>query len=122
MIEVEAHATHDGYYLATIAIGAGRFAAGIDFGAACDWVQIDECAFHPVAAFGPDADEVQAPTIPARPLCEGMTEEAPGLYRCGAEALLLAPPPQGVGATPYLLAVVFRPLVRRAAAALRAAA
>src|SRR5690606_27444911 len=55
MIEVEAHATHDGYYLATIPVGAGRFAAGISFGALCDWVQIDECAFHPVAAFGPDA-------------------------------------------------------------------
>lgn len=121
-IEVDAHATHDGYYLATIPVGAGRFAAGVHFGALCDWLQIDECAFYPVAAFGPDAREIAATPIPARPICEGMTEEAPGLYRCGAEALLLAPPPQGLGETPHLLAIAFRPLAPRRRAALRAAA
>lgn len=121
MIEVEAHATHDGYYLATIPVGAGRFAAGISFGALCDWVQIEECAFHPVAAFGPDAAHFEGKPIPAQAMHDGMAEEAPGFFRCTSEALLLAPPPQGVAA-PHLLAVAFRPIVRRDAAALRKAA
>jgi len=32
-IEVDAHLTHDGYYLATVPVGAGRFAVGVQFGA-----------------------------------------------------------------------------------------
>ena len=122
MIEVEAHATHDGFYLATVPVGAGRFAVGINFGAVCDWVQIDECAFHPVAAFGPRSREIAVAPIPAQPVREGMSEEGPGLFRCGPEALLLAPPPQNVGATPYLLALAFRPLVLKDRAALKKAA
>ena len=120
-IEVEAHATHDGYYLATIPVGAGRFAAGVQFGALCDWMQIEECAFHPVAAFGPRARECAAAPVPARPIFEGMTEEAPGLYRCGPAALMMVPPPQGL-AGPHLLAIAFRPLVPRRQQALKAAA
>jgi len=122
MIEVEAHATHDGYYLATVPVGAGRFAVGINVGAVCDWVQIDECAFHPVAAFGPHASELDAAPVPAHPVREGMSEEAPGLYRCTPDALLLAPPPEGVGATPHLLAFTFRPLVLKDRVALQKAA
>lgn len=120
-IEIDAHATHDGYYLATIPVGAGRFAAGVRFGALCDWLQIEECAFFPVAAFGPRARECAAAPIPARPIAEGMAEEAPGLYRCGAAALMMVPPPQGL-TTPHVLAIAFRPIVPRGQPALKAAA
>lgn len=122
MIEVEAHATHDGYYCATIAIGAGRFAVGISFGGLCDWLQIEECTFHPVAAFGPDGDKEKAKPIDAVAIHEGMTEEAPGFFRVGADGLLLAPPPAGIGDVPHLLALTFRPIVTRDRAALRQAA
>lgn len=122
MTEIAAHATHDGYYLATIPVGAGRFAVGINFGAVCDWLQIDECAFHPVAAFGRDARELAVRPIEAAAIREGMSEEAPGFFRCTPEALLLAPPPQNVGTVPHLLAIVFRPILLRDRAALRQAA
>ncbi|HEY0116056.1 MAG TPA: hydrolase, partial [Allosphingosinicella sp.] len=45
-VPIEAHATHDGYYQATVPIGAGRFAVGIQLGAAAEWLQIEEVAFH----------------------------------------------------------------------------
>ena len=61
--------THDGYYLATIPVGAGRFAAGIQFGALCDWVQIDDAAFYPVAGFNPDRPADVRRRNPARPRC-----------------------------------------------------
>lgn len=122
MTEITAHATHDGYYLATIPVGAGRFAVGISFGAVCDWIEIDECAFHPVAAFGPEGRDMVVKPIEAAEVREGMVEEAPGFFRCAPEALMLVPPPQNVGAVPHLLAVTFRPIVRRDRAALRKAA
>lgn len=121
-IEVQAHATHDGFYLATIPVGAGRFSVGVHFGALCDWVEIEECAFHPVAAFSSEARELQLRAVEAQIMYEGMTEEGAGFYRCSAEALLFAPPPAGVTA-PHVLAVVFRPRLRVAGAiAQRAAA
>lgn len=114
-IEVQAHATHDGFYLATIPVGAGRFSVGVHFGALCDWVEIEECAFHPVAAFGSEARELQLRSIDAQTIHEGMTEEGAGFYRCSDEALLFAPPPAGIAA-PHVLAVAFRPRLRGAVA------
>lgn len=120
-IEAQAHATHDGYYLATIPVGEGRFSVGVHFGALCDWVEIDECAFHPVEAFGPNARELALRPIEARVVREGMVEESPGFFRCSQEALLFAPPPADV-TTPHLLAVTFRPRIRTVRAAVRKAA
>jgi hypothetical protein len=122
MIEVEAHATHDGYYLATIPVGAGRFATGIHFGSLCEWLQLEECAFYPVSAFGAQADEPKADPLDAQVILEGMNEEGQGLFRCTEQALLLAPPPTNVGNVPHLLAVSFRPLASRSRAAMKKAA
>jgi FMN phosphatase YigB (HAD superfamily) len=122
MIEVEAHRTHDGYYLATIPVGTGRYAVGVQFGAICDWLQIEEAAFYPLDRFTPRPGEEKAKPILAAALFEGMSEEGEGLYRCGADALMLAPPPTGHGNVPQLLAITFRPIVRRSADTLRKAA
>ena len=46
-----------------------------------------------------------------------MEEAGPGLFRCGAAALTLAPPPIGTGETAQALALVFRPVVWRSDAA-----
>jgi FMN phosphatase YigB (HAD superfamily) len=122
IVEVDAHATHDGYYLATVPIGAGRFAAGIQFGQVCEWLQIEDASFYPVDGFSSRPGEEPAEPVAAQTLCEGMTEEAPGFYRCAPGALMLAPPPRVANGEPHLLAVVFRPLVARAASALKQAA
>jgi len=120
MIEVDAHVTHDGYYVATIPVGAGRYAVGIQFGALCEWLQIDEAAYYPVDDYAENKAQVRA--VPASPIFEGMTAEAPGLYRCGPGALMLAPPPAAIGGAPHLLAVTFRPVAMRTAEAVRKAA
>jgi FMN phosphatase YigB (HAD superfamily) len=121
-IEVDAHLTHDGFYLATIPVGAGRFAAGIQLGALCDWAEVEHLAFYPVAGFSPDSSAELAAPIAATAMREGMTEEAPGLFRCTPGGLMLVPPVAGLGAEPHLLAITFRPIVRRAEGLLRKAA
>jgi FMN phosphatase YigB (HAD superfamily) len=113
MIEAEAWPTHDGYYLAAIPVGAGRFAAGIQIGALCEWAEIDQLAFYPVKGFSPDKPSDLALPIAAEPLREGMTEEGTGLFRCAPGALVLVPPPPGLTAEPHLLSFTFRPIVRR---------
>jgi len=51
-----------------------------------------------------------------------MEKEAPGLFRCSTESLMLVPPAAGLGGEPHLLAVTFRPLVWRRGEALQKAA
>jgi len=121
-IEVDAHATHDGYHVALIPVGAGRFAAGIQLGALGDWIQIDEVAFYPVSRFTPTLGAEPCPPIPATIVHEDMQEEAPGLYRCGSGALLMAPPLPSLAKEPHLLAITFRPLLRRETQTMRKAA
>jgi FMN phosphatase YigB (HAD superfamily) len=115
VIEVDAYATHDGYYVATIPVGAGRFAVGIQFGALCEWLQLEEASYYPVADYMENLAEVRP--VDATPIFEGMTAESGGLYRCGPNALMLAPPPAGLGPEAHLLAVTFRPVAMRAAEA-----
>jgi len=121
-IEVEAHPTHDGYYLATIPVGAGRFAAGIQLGAICDWAEVDELVFYPVKGFSPETPSDVAKPIPAPAMREGMTEEAPGLFRCNPASLMLVPPAAGLTGEPHLLAFTFRPVARRGEGMIRKAA
>jgi FMN phosphatase YigB (HAD superfamily) len=111
MIDVDAWPTHEGYYVATIPIGAGRFAAGIQLGALCDWVQIDDISFYPVRGFSPDKPSDSVDPVAAGAVPEGMNEEAPGLYRCSPASLMLVPPAAGLDREPHLIALTFRPLV-----------
>jgi hypothetical protein len=121
-VEVKAHPTHDGYYVATVPVGAGRFAVGVQLGALCEWVQIDEAGFYPVDDYIRHGEQARPAMIRAQLVCDGMEEQAPGLYRCAQGALMLAPPPKVSSDEPHLLAIVFRPLVWRHAIELRKAA
>lgn len=120
VIDVEAVATHDGFYAATIAVGAGRYAVGVQFGSLCDWVQIEEATFYSVNSF--QSGDVQQAGIAAAAQWEGMSQEGPGLYRCTPMALMMAPPPKVPANSPHLLSIVFRPLLLRQSAALQKAA
>ena len=110
-LPIEAHATHDGYYQATVPVGAGRFAVGIQLGAIAEWVQIEEVAFH--SAAGIHNAGVPVAPIPGRIACDDMEEQSPGFYRCGEGGLLLVPPPEGTIKSDMVLSLVFRPVVRR---------
>jgi hypothetical protein len=113
MLPIEAQATHEGYYQATVPVGAGRFAVGLQLGAIAEWVQIEEAAFHSAAGLHDPVAAAITPAIPAQIVCEGMEEVSPGFYRCGEQALLLVPPPAGRISEPMVLSLVFRPVVRR---------
>lgn len=122
MIQGQAHPTHDGYYLLTVPAGTGSFAIGVQLGAIAEIVQIDEVAFYPVAKFSTFGCK---PVAPAAPLCDAMEPLAPGLYKAQPSGLLFVPPPGISAEEPMLLAIAFRPVVRRAASdtgALRRAA
>ncbi|MGZ8281505.1 MAG: HAD family hydrolase [Allosphingosinicella sp.] len=112
-LPVEAYATHDGYYQATVPVGESRFAVGLQLGTVAEWLQIEEAAFHAVDGLHNLIGAALTPPIDAEILCEGMEEQAPGFYRCREDGLLLVPPPPPTG-KPMLLSLVFRPVVRRA--------
>jgi FMN phosphatase YigB (HAD superfamily) len=122
MIQGQAYPTHDGYYLLTVAAGTGGFAIGVQLGAVAEVVQIDEVAFYPVRHFSAFGCK---PAAPATPLYDAMEPLAPGLHKAQASGLVFVPPPGTPVEEPMLLAIAFRPVVRRAAtgtAALRKAA
>jgi len=113
LINSQANCTHDGYYLLTVPAGTGSFAIGVQLGAVAEIVQIDECAFYPVASF---TDFGCKPAAKAAPLFDAMEMIAPGLYRTQPSGLVFVPPPAETVEEPMLLAIAFRPVVRRCAA------
>jgi hypothetical protein len=113
-VQLEAQATHDGYFQVSVPVGAGRFAAGLQLGALAEWVQIDEVAFHDLAGLHDPIAALLNPPQPAEMICDGMEQVSPGFYRCQEGALLLVPPPASAK-EPMLLSIVFRPVVRREA-------
>jgi FMN phosphatase YigB (HAD superfamily) len=114
LIMGQAHSTHDGYYLLTVPAGTGAFAIGVQLGTIAEVVQVDEIAFYPVEDFTTFGCE---PAAPAAPLLDGMETIAPGLHKCQETGLIFVPPPTAQVEEPMLLAVTFRPVVRRAAGA-----
>jgi len=112
-IDIPAYPTAQGYYQTMIPVGAAQYAAGIQFGALYDWVQIEEASFHYVDEFmTPRAEENG---MAAHPVVDAMIEQSAGLYSCtGPEGFMLVPPP-GIARSdkPMLLSLVFRPVVAR---------
>lgn len=110
MMPVQAYPTHDGYYMLTAPAGTGDFAIGVQLGAIAEVVQVDEIAFYPVEKF---ADFGCEPAAPAAPLFDAMETIAPGLHACQPSGLIFVPPPAVSVEDPMLLAITFRPVVRR---------
>ncbi|MGU3315162.1 HAD family hydrolase [Sphingomonas sp. M6A6_1c] len=116
-VAVDAYPTTDGYYRAIVPIGPRRYSVGLQFGLICDVVQIEELAFEQVDTFM--AKSPVERLIPAVPIVDDMTEIASGLYHAaGPQAFILVPPPaprENMDGD-LILSVVFRPVVRTAAA------
>ena len=112
--EVEACATHDGYYLAAIAIGDCRYSVALQFGALFEWVEVVSTQVHPLETFLSEKQETEADRTAVSPMLEGISHEAGNLYRCDDEAgFMMVRPPARVEARAMILAVVFRPVVTR---------
>ena len=122
-IEIDAWATHDGYYAAAIPVGRAQFSVAIRWGQSFEWVEIKEAAFHRVSEFGETTSSDHA-AIPATVIADAMDAVGGALHACTtAASFTLTPPPRGTGDDVMLLNVVFRPTVPRATAvAIRQAA
>lgn len=112
-LEVDAVPTVDGYFHALVPIGPARFSAGIRVGAFAEWLQVEEACFQPVEDAMSGADK----GVPAAAAPESLTQAAPGLFHApdAAGTLVYEPPKARTGAN-MVLSLVFRPVVRRAAA------
>lgn len=119
-LTLEAHATHDGFYQATVPIGAGRFAVGLPVGTIAEWIEIEEAAFHTIEGLNDPIAAMKSPAIPAQIIHEGMEQQAQNFFRCREDGLLLVPPPVLAAGRkePLVFSFVFRPVVRRTPRAL----
>lgn len=111
-IEVTAYPTSEGYYQALIPAGTGQLIIAIMMGQICDWFQMEEISFHEIDQFM--AKKVDDDSVPASPIYDTMTENAPGLHRCSREsAFILVPPPAKPTNEALMLSFVFRPTIKR---------
>lgn len=115
---VPAHATHEGYFMAALPVGNCRYSVALQFGQACEWFQLESACFVPADQLLADVADELREEIAAEPIPDAMEEVSPGLWRCTEESgFLMVHPPKGGEGQDYVLAVTFRPLAERAAAA-----
>ena len=114
--EVQARATHDGFFVATVPIGDCRYSVALQFGALFEFVQVDSVCAMPLADFVGEDGRANDRQIAIVPAAEGMEPVGGDLFRCDDEAgFLMVHPPQRLDDTPMIVAVAFRPIVERAA-------
>lgn len=104
--------TVDGYYRLQLPVGTGWSSVALQIGRVCEWMQIEELSYTPIADLGQEASEKRM--FPAKATPDRMEAIAGDLYRLDAEGLLLvsAPPVN----EPAMLSLVFRPVRMRAQA------
>jgi FMN phosphatase YigB (HAD superfamily) len=114
--ELDAHATHDGYFALLVPVGRGDLNFGVVFGEHYTWVQIEHIERIPAAKLFKDDESAHTENILADVKPEQMILRAPGLYECVSDsAFLFLPPvgPRGVAAPTFVCRVVFRPIAYR---------
>lgn len=113
--EVRANATHDGFFMAAIPVGAGRLSIGVQFGQLYDWVQIEAPKFMPVDEFLSEKVRGGQQLLDAMPVFDGIEDVSSGLLRCHHEsAFMMVPPLPRSDDKSMILLVVFRPIAARA--------
>jgi FMN phosphatase YigB (HAD superfamily) len=113
--ELEAHATHDGYFALLLPMGRGDMNVGVMFGERYTWVQIDSIELIPTSALFQDDESRRAVDILAEAALDQLAPRAPRLYECLSDSafLLLAPGKRMAGADTFACRLVYRPLVYR---------
>jgi FMN phosphatase YigB (HAD superfamily) len=110
---VRATPTHEGYFVAAIPVGEGRFAIGVQFAKLYDWLQVEAVWFTPSSTILNPRSTHSTRDLDAGYHLEGMEEVAPGLLKCTEQAgFMLVPPP--ASAIPLVLHIAFRPIAARA--------
>ena len=112
--QIDAHRTHDGFFAATIPVGASQYAIGLQFGRLYQWVEVQSASFQPARSIvennGKAADR---PLIAASPSYEGMEAVSANLMRCTEPSGFMMVPPPPLAGEALVLTVVFRPIVSR---------
>ncbi|WP_165356298.1 HAD family hydrolase [Sphingosinicella sp. BN140058] len=113
---VRATPTHEGFFVASIPVGNGRFAIGAQFAKQYSWLQIESVWFTPTATFLNPRSMHASKDYDAPYHLEGIEEVAPGLLKCTEEAgfMLVPPPPSQAD---VVLHIAFRPIAPRVKAA-----
>ncbi|PSJ43236.1 HAD family hydrolase [Allosphingosinicella deserti] len=109
---VHATPTHEGFFVATIPVGSGRFAIGAQFAKQYEWLQIEAVWFTPASTFLNPRSMHASKDFAAPYHLEGIEEVAPGLLKCTEEAGFLLVPPPPVQAD-VVLHIAFRPIAPR---------
>lgn len=117
--DLDAYPTAEGYYHLRVPVGLQRPTVAVQLGRICEWVQIEELSYTPIADLRPGVEHQRTRT--AKAVTDGMEAASPGLYRTQESGLLMVPPPEVD--EPVVLSLVFRPVVmRKETAQLRAVA
>jgi hypothetical protein len=113
---LEAHATHDGYFALLAPVGGCDLNLGVLFGRYA-WVQIESIEL--IKATSLHGNDESNQTEDARPCAkfDAMVERAPGLYECLSDAafMMIEPRTRYAEANTFVCRIVFRPIALRAA-------
>ena len=111
---VTATATHDGYYLATVPIGARKLSIGLSLGKVFEWVQIQSATLVPVVDLMTSDENKRAIDVADIAVLEDIEKAADGLLHCGSvHSFLFLPTGTEDASESWVLCIVFRPIARR---------
>lgn len=112
---VRARPTHDGWYVAAIPLGSGRYAVGLRLGAAFEWLQVHAVGLTRSDSLMTTDDLDRERDVSSMLVPEGFEQHASGLMRCASEEAFLFFPPLGDDGVDAVLTIVFRPIATRVA-------
>jgi len=112
--EIEALPTFEGYYAALIPLGKNEYSVGLMFGQENSLVQLESARAMPAHQQFTSATRQQEIDLLPNAMAEGCEVLLGNLLSLGSpESFLYFAPPAKPTSTPWVLRVVFRPLVKR---------
>jgi FMN phosphatase YigB (HAD superfamily) len=116
IVRVEALATHDGWYAASVPVGRCEYAVGVLFGQLFEWLQLESARVVAVRRQFEVSSRDEELDLTAAAVHEGIRAESGGVLHCAARhAFTYFAPPAGAVDENCVLRVVFRPIAARAA-------
>ncbi len=117
---VEARPTFDGFYAATVPVGAGELEFAIQFGVLFNWLQLDSVTLLPIGDMYRrrnvfDASRAPEIDLTADLILDNIQPFGDGLLHCSAKSAFVFVPARGhcLGPGHHVCRVVFRPLAHR---------
>lgn len=113
---IEAHATHEGFYVARLPVSAGAKGIGLQVGAVFDWFELGPITVSSIADLAGLAQSTDGPdTVPMQ--LDAIADHGDGLCECSDPAafVLVTPPEVGQSEPARMIEIVLRPLRGRSA-------